>query len=295
MFQEVIDDIWFIQGKNQGKYVYSNSLYINDKTKVLIDTGIGRSIIRKMIKEFGQPDLIFYTHAHEDHMPEKDKFTTTERYIHEKDEPIARSIDELNRMYGVDQLPDLNELADVFYGSMNFKPLDNLKIYRENQIFDLGKYQVKVIHTPGHTWGHCCFEIVNHNLLFSGDIDLSRFGPWYGALNGNIPAFEISILKIMKMAPKIIVSSHKEVFYDNIQDHLQAYLNVIKEREERVLNFLKKEKTLDEIYNAILIYGRLPEPREFFLPAEKFMVKKHLDLLLKKGKIQEINSKFKQI
>jgi len=282
-----------VQGKNRGRYVFSNSLYINDKTKVLIDTGIGRSVIRKMIKQFGQPDIILYTHAHEDHIPEKDKFTTTKRYIHEKDKPIAESLDELNRMYGVDQLSELNDLMDAFYGSMNFKPLDSVDVFKEDHVFDLGKYQVKVLQTPGHSWGHCCFEVIDQDLIFSGDVDLSRFGPWYGALNGDILAFEASIKKIMKLAPKIIVSSHKEVFFDDIQDHLTAYLNIIAERDERVLNFLEKGKTLEEIVNAVLIYGRLPDPAEFFQPAERFMVEKHLEILMNKGKIGKCNENYK--
>jgi len=43
------DKIFFIEGKSQGKYIYSNSLYINDDLKAIIDTGIGNTIFWRII------------------------------------------------------------------------------------------------------------------------------------------------------------------------------------------------------------------------------------------------------
>ena len=116
MFQEIIDNIWFVQGKNNGRYVFSNSLFINDEKKVLIDTGMGRFVIKKLIKKFGQPDIILYTHGHEDHVCEKDRFTTNERYLHENDEEIATSKVALIESYGVEQSAEMDEIMDLFSG-----------------------------------------------------------------------------------------------------------------------------------------------------------------------------------
>ncbi|MHA1783756.1 MAG: MBL fold metallo-hydrolase [Candidatus Helarchaeota archaeon] len=296
MFQEVIDNIWFIQGKNNGRYVFSNSLFINDEKKLLIDTGVGRSVIKKLIQRFGQPEIILYSHGHEDHIPEKKSFSTNNRYIHEKDLLMAISKNELFRIYGLENTAEMGALMDAFFSSMNYEPLlkSELKLFNNNQIFDLGKYRLKVIHSPGHSDGHCCFELLSEGLIFSGDIDLSRFGPWYGALNSDIKAFSDSINDLIKKNPKILITSHKGIFQGNdVLENLEMYLNRISEREESILNFIGNGKTLKEIVDSTLIYRKFPEPKEFFLPAERIMVEKHLEILINKGKIFRENGKFK--
>ena len=296
MFQEVIDNIWFIQGKNNGRYVFSNSLFINDEKKLLIDTGVGRSVIKKLIQRFGQPEIILYSHGHEDHIPEKKRFSTSDRYIHEKDLLMAISKTELFRIYGLENTAEMGALMDAFFSSMNYEPLlkSELKLFNNNQIFDLGKYRLKVIHSPGHSDGHCCFELLSEGLIFSGDIDLSRFGPWYGALNSDITAFSDSINDLIKKNPKILITSYKGIFQGNdVLENLEMYLNRISEREESILNFIGNGKTLKEIVDSALIYRKFPEPKEFFLPAERIMVEKHLEILINKGKIFRENGKFK--
>ncbi len=39
----------------------------------------------------------------------------------------------------------------------------------DGQVLDLAGLAVSVLHTPGHTPGHCCFSIEDEGLLFSGD------------------------------------------------------------------------------------------------------------------------------
>jgi glyoxylase-like metal-dependent hydrolase (beta-lactamase superfamily II) len=36
-------------------------------------------------------------------------------------------------------------------------------------VLDLAGIQIEVLHTPGHTPGHCCFLVRREGLLFSGD------------------------------------------------------------------------------------------------------------------------------
>jgi glyoxylase-like metal-dependent hydrolase (beta-lactamase superfamily II) len=284
MFQKVADKVWFIEGLNSGRYPYSHSLFINDTTKVLIDTGIGRPVIKNLLKEFGQPDIILYSHAHEDHIYEKTLFSTTARFIHELDKPAAESKAELYRLYGIDT-SEFAAMLDAFLKSFHYAPLENLKIFKNSQIFELGTLQVKVIHTPGHSGGHCCFEIPQEKIIFASDIDLTTYGPWYGALDSNIQAFEQSIAALLQKPPEIIITSHKGLITDDIPGRLTRYLSIIQEREANVLQFLDQPRTLKEMVPHALIQGKFGEPVEYYMAAERIMLQKHLDRLLTAHKV----------
>jgi len=291
MFQEVIDKVWFIAGNNEGRYPYSNSLLIADEKKLLIDTGISQSVIKKLIREFGQPDLIFYSHAHEDHIYDKALFATNARFIHELDKPAAESRDELYRLYGIDT-PELQALLTTFLKTFHYEPLDNLETFRDGQIFDLGIIQVKIIHAPGHSGGHCCFELPSEDFIYASDIDLTSYGPWYGALDSDIQSFEQSIKILIQKAPKILITSHKGIISDNITEKLELYLSKISEREQNILSFLENSRSLEEMVPQALVQGKFGEPIEYYLAAERIMLQKHLERLLKTRKIIYSNGQY---
>lgn len=39
----------------------------------------------------------------------------------------------------------------------------------DGQVLELAGMSFEVLHTPGHTPGHCCFHLADQGLLFSGD------------------------------------------------------------------------------------------------------------------------------
>ncbi|NVM55649.1 MAG: MBL fold metallo-hydrolase [Candidatus Helarchaeota archaeon] len=294
MFHEILENIYYIESKGNGKYPFANSLFINAEKKLLIDTGFGRFAIKKVLKTFGQPDIILYSHGHEDHIPLEKLFTTPLKYIHLKDKLMATSKDELFRIYGLTDNPSLLKLTDLYLKSFYYKPLTQVDTFTDGQIFDLGIIQVKTIHSPGHSAGHSVFEIINENLIFSSDIDLTSFGPWYGGLDSEIQQFQDSINLVIKKSPKIIITSHKGIFQESdVEERLKRYLNKFQEREEKILNNLERSKTLKELADLALIHGTFLEPKDFYFTAERIMLEKHLKILLENEKIEYTQGKYK--
>jgi len=282
-FHEIKDGLWFIQGKNRGRYVYSNSLLIDDTPKILIDTGMGRGVIRKLVKQFGQPDIVLYSHGHEDHIGNSKLFTAT-CYIHENDREMATSQEELIRLYGISS-PALIEVLNSFFKSFHYYPLTQVETFQDGRIFPTENFKIKVLHMPGHSAGHCCFEIQPTGLIFSSDIDLTGFGPWYGALDSDIPAFERSINQLIRKSPNLLVTSHKGIIIDDIQERLRQFRQKIVHRTEILLAYLQKERSFEEMVRQALIHGHFGEPLDYYLVAERVMLQKHLSLLLEQGKI----------
>jgi len=150
-----------------------------------------------------------------------------------------------------------------------------------------------VIHAPGHTPGHIALFEPQSRLLFSGDVDLSPFGPWYGNLSSDPEMFIESIRCLIKLNPKVLATSHSGIVTDNIPERLHEYLNKFELREEQILQQLCASKTIEDLVDRKIIYHRFPEPQRLYRFFEEVMVRKHLQYLVRQGKVYESNQRFK--
>ena len=73
------NEIYFIQGKNNGKVPYSNALLIKD---ILIDTGISPLYLKKLQHKFNLNTVIF-SHWHDDHIRDNKILDVNTRLCHE--------------------------------------------------------------------------------------------------------------------------------------------------------------------------------------------------------------------
>lgn len=284
---EIEKNIFHIEGNNAGRYPYANSLLIKDHKNVLIDSGIGRENVEVLAREY-RIDHILISHGHEDHTAGNDLFgTDTKIAVHTLDAPAVKSVDRLIELYN---MPDEHQrtmmarfLTEVFFLKKSTVDTE----FGDGYTLDTGTIRIEAVHTPGHTAGHTCFFIPSAKIIFLGDLDLSSFGPWYGSLDADIDAFLDSIEKVKSIDFDIAVSSHKEIFYGkkDIDRKLDRYGAVFLEREEKLLAFLAREKTVEEIVDEAFIYGRFPEPAELYRVMERTMICKHLRRLLDRGLI----------
>lgn len=292
----ITDNIIFVQAENKGRYPYANSLLIDDDVKALIDTGFEPSLAERTAKEYSI-DQVINSHCHEDHMACNHYFEESEICAHKLDAPPIRNIDLLKDIYGVKGSGAEGFLDFIF----NLLQLRDGRVdleFEDGHVFDLGNTKLQVIHTPGHSYGHCCFLIPEERVIFLADIDLTSFGPWYGALDCNVDDFIESLEKLKKMSFEVAVTSHKgDVFRGEevIRSKLDQYLNIIYQREEKLLNFLKEEHSLEEIVDQAIVYRKFPDPVEGFKLMERISMQKQLERLIAKGTVEETSKGFKAI
>ena len=283
---KIDDKVVFIEGENHGHYPYANSLLIKDEVTALIDAGIGKSIEELAKKE--RVDLIIHTHSHEDHIA-GDGFFRSEIAIHSLEAPILEKVERLADLYGSKG----EEMISFIRGFIGYKGLRVDHKFEDGYIFHLGDIQLKAVHTPGHSMGHTCFFENERKMLFSGDIDLSSFGPWYEALDSSIDDFISSIKRVKALRPKVVISSHKGVILDDIGDRFDVYLAKIYEREDKILGYLDSKRNLDSIVSQAFIYGKFPEVmRSWYVLMERIMVEKHLERLIWMGKVERTEDTF---
>ncbi|MBC2721528.1 MBL fold metallo-hydrolase [Desulfosporosinus sp.] len=288
IFTELQPDLYFVHGKMSGRFPYCNGLMIDSEVKVLVDTGYGRSRIERII-ESGKVDVIINTHYHMDHVFGNRYFPHAQIWAHTLDAPALRSTEQFMAYTGLNG--SLGPDPSLFPGGPVSCEVDKELV--NGEVLEFGSISLQVIHAPGHTPGHIALFEQNSGVLFSGDVDLSPFGPWYGNLRSDLEIFIESILRLIDLNPKVLATSHSGIVTDNITERLRDYLAKVELRDEQILHYLRVPQTLEELVNQKIIYHRFPEPQRLYRFFEEVMIRKHLQYLIKQGRVYELNQKFK--
>jgi len=133
-------------------------LIINEETKelVIVDPATCPDYVVSHVKSNGYiPKAIFLTHAHFDHVMGIDGWVKEfgiPVYLHEEEKKILED-------------PELN-LSGVFGASYSYS---DVKCLKDGQDLSVAGFTFKVIHTPGHTCGGCCYYCEAEEILISGD------------------------------------------------------------------------------------------------------------------------------
>lgn len=133
----------------------TNTYVISNEGKcVIVDPGLDFLEYSKEIKSKYEVEAILITHGHIDHIDGIKYFPNTPIYIHELDEEFL--YDSRLSLYN-------------FMGLKTPFTKNTLKInkVKENDTLNLIGFEFKVMHTPGHTKGSCCY--LYKNKLLSGD------------------------------------------------------------------------------------------------------------------------------
>ena len=133
-------------------------LIINEETKelVIVDPATCPDYVVSHVKSNGYiPKAIFLTHAHFDHVMGIDGWVKEfgiPVYLHEEEKKVLED-------------PELN-LSGVFGSSYSYS---DVKCLKDGQELEIAGFVFKIIHTPGHTCGGCCYYCAEEEVLISGD------------------------------------------------------------------------------------------------------------------------------
>jgi len=289
--ETISNDIYLVEGYNKGKFPFSNSILIfnNHNEAVLIDTGCGIEKLHQL-KERYHICRIINSHTHPDHSAGNWLF---------KDDIVSIEVPE----EGFDTSGNIFALSERFTESgalakkwrdhvptmLGMKDCKPTKRFNINSEITFGDVTLIPLYTPGHTIDHYCFYEPNEKILFSFDIDLTSFGPWYGHLESDIREFKTSIERLIELDIKILVSSHRNIITDHIYEQLDSFYQKFDERTEKIHKLLKKGiQSIDQLIEKKPIYGNFPYAEPLLRFWEGEMIKKHIRELQQEGKFFEI-------
>jgi glyoxylase-like metal-dependent hydrolase (beta-lactamase superfamily II) len=281
--EKITDTIFLINGKNKGRFPFCHCLYIKDDICAVIDTACGDENLKPVL---GRADIVINSHFHPDHVRGNGLFPQAHIRCHQADKDGLLTFGGMLRYTGYDSFSD--EQLSRTMALVVHRPSRVDSTFLDGDILDFGRTKLQVIHTPGHTPGHCCFYEEKTGLMFGGDIDLTPFGPWYGHTCSELELFEKSMELVRKILPAVFVSGHEEsVIKENVLVRLNDYIAHFQHRQSQLLQELKTPHTLKELAEKRIIYPRHPQPGFLFNYFETIIIQKHLELMEKRELIQQ--------
>ena len=293
MIGQTIGPLQFIPGENRGRYPYCNSIYI-EEAGILIDPGSDRKTLIEL-RDTRDVHQVWLSHWHEDHFMHLDLFEDLPFWISERDLPPLTGIETFLDWYEMENPEYRTFWAAMIKDQFHYQVRPPAGFLVDGEIIDLGSLTVEVVPTPGHTPGHLAFYFREPKILFMGDYDLTDFGPWYGDLYSHIDQTIESLGRLQRIPAAAWLTGHENGMFTQppgaLWDH---YERVIYQREDKLLNLLSSPKTLDEIVEAWIVYGRPREPKAFFEFGERAIMKKHLNRLEKNGRVVQNGKTYQQ-
>ena len=274
--------VMFIPGENRGKYPFCHSIYI-EGAGVLIDPASDRERLIELRKNRSVKE-IWLSHWHEDHHTHLDVFDDLPLCISEPDAPPLSDLDLFMDSYGEMYVEERDYWRTILLEQFHFRPRKPVRFLENREIINFDNVTVEVIGAPGHTPGHIALLFREPGVLFMADYDLTKFGPWYGDKNSSIEDTIESVNRLRNITANVWITCHETGVFEEEPGYLwDQYLDVINEREKKLLKLLEQPQTFKDIVGAWIIYGRPREPKAFYEFGERSLMKKHLEKLMNQG------------
>lgn len=297
MLQKLAKNLKVVCPPLKPRFPYGNCLYVDGEEPLVIDAGAGKLAFSEIIPE--QVSRVLLSHCHFDHIHSTSLFTRADIMAGKQEENCYRQESnwvEYNGYRDWDEIMFVARFAighiDKFpYGdiplSPNFQPIPLAGGFTDLQTFDSGALKVTALHLPGHTLGHYGFYIESEGVLFSGDIDLVKSGPWMGATTSDIDQLAHSVQRLKEIRPRVIVPSHRRVQTHDLVQQLDAFMEVVLKRQERFLELLKIPHTVEQLADYHMFYDDFKTRKQVYW--ECMIMNTHIAYSLRHNLIKEIS------
>lgn len=265
------------------EYPHCNCMWIEDELNCLIDTSPHKDDLDFLMTQ--RMDLIVNSHGHIDHYQYNHLFHDCRVLMHHADREIAQSPEKYTEAFGFNELVKNTAVEKFYLDAVHYRPTRIDEFLDDGRILTLGSTVMQTIHLPGHSPGHCGFLFPDKGFIFTADIDLSTFGPWYANINCSLKDLVSSINRVIEMKPDYIVTGHGEgIVKENYTIRLAEYRDIVFTRQKRIVDLLYNgNHTLDDIAGKCPVYQTLPKPEVIFYLYEQVMVLIHLRYLMESG------------
>lgn len=311
MLQE-FGPIKILEGERKSHFPSCRSLFIDDTEKVIIDPGADAANL-KHVNDSSAISRVFNTHYHYDHIRGNAIFPHAQIWMNEIEADCFRDRRNIPRRVGIQealgekgveewlsyiqqenppQTPYSPSRNPLWYSASS--RLDGT--YKDGQVFNFGRVEMEVINSPGHSEGHCCLLFPRQRVVYTTDVDLTAWGPYYGGSDSEIDLFITSARALCFLDVDSYITGHeagvvtKPEFLRRIED----YLAIIDRRDVKILQALQDPLSIDDLTRLGIIYGGPKYVAEdpWVFAWEKMSLVQHLGRLLKRSSIGFLDGRF---
>ena len=153
--------------------------------------------------------------------------------------------------------------------------------YGDDDRISFGGGELRVLHTPGHESGHCCFYEGGDKVLFSGDNILGYGTAVIHPPDGNMTDYLKSLERLLGFDISLILPGHGPLI-GKPEEKIREYIKHRLEREQQVLAVLHAgRETIGDITH--LIYADVSAALQ---RVAEFSVQAHLEKLMREGRVK---------
>ncbi|MHA1137982.1 MAG: MBL fold metallo-hydrolase [Candidatus Thorarchaeota archaeon] len=259
---EIIPGIHGIRGKFAGEFGFIASyMIVSEGEALIIDPGTAGDPgdrIEKTMKNLGlnhKSDLIgiVCTHGHPDHAGGAGhlrKVTNAPIMIHDADAELLREPSSfLNDRLLMDRAQRLAMKFDKGPLRVNYRGFEPDELLTHGQKIQVGDLSLRVVHTGGHSAGHCVFYESTQKMLFSGD-EVNNFPndprKFYVDLSGSIVAKRAAVETLSKLDIDYLLPAHDvPALFGDVRYQFEGVRDGIIHLQDTVLSHLEARGEAD--------------------------------------------------
>ncbi len=281
----------FIRGENGGRYPFCNSVYV-EGPGILIDPASDQEALVALRDGPGVSE-IWLSHWHEDHFTYLNLFEDVPLRINPTEAAPLGDMEVFMDWYGIEAPEFRDYWRKALVSRFNYKPRRPDGELEGGEMIGLGGLTARIILTPGHTPGHLSFFFEEPGVLYMGDYDLTKFGPWYGDRDSDIDECIGSVKALREIPARAWMTGHEHgLFLEDPGERWDSFLRVIDERDEKLFDFIAEPRSMDEIVERWIVYRKPREPRGFFEYGERALMGKHLERMIQNGRAVFENGRY---
>ncbi len=296
-----------------------NCAYILDRDGLaVVDPGISEPVVRDKLGtslddrgySFADVEDVLVTHFHQDHVGLAGEIQAAggaSVYVHREDAPIVRGDDAAIDAMRDRQLERFDEwgmperkqeaipMSDEEDDAERLTPtLDDVTEVEHSESIRAGGFDLRVVHTPGHAAGHCCYEFAGDDgrHAFSGDAVLPVYTPNVGGsdtrLDNPLSAYLESLQRLNDRGYERFWPGHRTPIHEP-GDRIAEIVDHHRERCERIISFLSDHGPADAWTVSADLFGSLDGIHIIHGPGEAFA---HLEYLRDEGVLTRTSNQY---
>ncbi len=310
--QHEFGPITLLEGQHNSHFPWCRTLFINDREKVIVDPGADAALLQK-INESNSISRVFNTHYHFDHIRGNALFPQAQVWMNEIEADCFRDRLNIPRRVGIQEVYGdkgvqewLNYIQQKNPPQTPYSPSRNPLwfsastrldgTYKDGEVFTFGQVEMEIINSPGHSEGHSCLLFPRQRVVYTTDIDLTAWGPYYGGSDSDIDLFITSARALCFLDVDFYITGHEAgvVAKPEFLRRIEEYLAIIDQRDAKILRALQEPLAIDDLTRLGFIYGgpQYVADDPWVFAWEKMSLVQHLGRLLKCGDIGFLKGRF---